>query len=60
MARHRKEDREQAAIRDSKQRLRDRQSFTEGTRSEIEEQRNRAYERQRLARNDDTDAGQAR
>ena len=50
MAKHSKEELEQAAIRDSKQRLRQRQSFPAATRAEIEAQRARAAERQRLER----------
>lgn len=50
MANHSKEDRDQAAIRDSKQRLRNAQSFKEGTEAEIVSQKALAAERQRLRR----------
>jgi len=50
MPRHSKEQREAAAILDSKHRLRRGQSFVEGTRAEIEAQKATAAERQRLER----------
>jgi hypothetical protein len=49
MAKHSKEQQDQAAIRDSKQRLRNHQSFPDGTRAEIESQKARASEKVRLA-----------